>query len=219
MENNTEPKRTIKERLLKILKNYLTLGIVIIIPLWLTFFVASILFDWVSNFTYPIFNAFTPEKQYAQIITKVGSFFISIILVCLLGFFANKVFGKNVLGFFEHLIGKIPIIGTVYLSAKQFINFIFSSDKTKGFKQVVLVPYPNEKSYSVAFLTNTLKINGEEHVCTFMPTTPNPSTGFLMMYKEKDIIHTNYSIDQAFQFIISVGVIGLDDKHSKDKPV
>jgi uncharacterized membrane protein len=134
-----------------------------------------------------------------------------------LGFLTNKIIGKTVLNFFERLIDNVPLINTVYSSAKQFINFLFGKDKSKGFKKVVFVPYPHKDSYAVAFLTGEQIIKGERYVCAFMPTTPNPTTGFLILYKEEEIIHTNYTVDQAFQIIISMGVISLNDKNTRLK--
>ena len=221
MENNSqEPKKTFKEKFIKLFKAHFMMGIVVIVPAWIAFWVGSILFNWVSNFTFPIFKIFIKDEKYIFVAVKTGSFFISVGLICLLGFFTNIIFGKNVLSYLEKLISRIPMIGTVYSSAKQFVGFIFSKDKTKGFKQVVLIPYPNEHTRALAFLTNRIEIEGKRYVCIFMPTTPNPSTGFLMLYKESDIQYTNYSIDQAFQFIISVGVIGLDpDKQNEEIPI
>ncbi|MDR1952110.1 MAG: DUF502 domain-containing protein [Elusimicrobiota bacterium] len=219
MENDIiKPRKTFKEKIVRILKNYLVMGIIIIIPLWLTYFVVSILFGWVSNFTFPIIsavlNAFTSDHKYYLLAVKISSFFISMTLICSLGFIANNLFGKTIIKFIEQIIRKIPMVGAVYFSAQQFVNFIFSDDKTKGFKQVILVPYPNEYSLSVAFLTNKTVIQGKEYICAFMPTTPNPSTGFLMLFNdEKKIIYTDYTIEQAFQFIISVGVISLGEKY------
>ncbi|MDR3048773.1 MAG: DUF502 domain-containing protein [Elusimicrobiota bacterium] len=208
-----EAKKTIKQRLGKLIKSHFMMGIVIIIPLWLAYFVASILFNWVGHFTFPAIDIFTPDKRWIYVISKISSFFISIALVCLLGFLTNKVLGRNVIKFFEKAIEKIPMISTVYFSAKQFINFIFAGDNEKGFKQVVFVPYPYKGVYAAAFLTNEQTIKGENYICVFMPTTPNPSTGFLMMFKKEEVVYTDYTIDQAFQFIISVGVISLDNHH------
>ena len=112
--------------------------------------------------------------------------------------------------FFEKLINNVPLIGAVYSSAKQFIHFLFGKDK--GFKKVILVPYPSKGIYCTAFLTGEQIIKGQKYLCVFMPTTPNPTTGFLLLYKEEDIIYTNYTIDQAFQFIMSIGVINMNER-------
>ena len=204
--------KSVKELLGVFLKRYLVTGLIIIIPLWLTFFIVIILFNWVSSFTFPVISYFITDKPWVMTLTKIVSFFISIASICLLGFLTNKVLGKSVLNYFEKLIEKVPLVGTIYAAAKQFVNFLFGKDKANSFKEVVLVPYPNKDFYSVAFKTGEQFIKGEKYVCVFMPTTPNPTTGFLLLVKEKDIVYTNYTIDQAFQFIISIGVIGMNDK-------
>ena len=196
------------------IKRYLVTGLIVIIPLWLTFFIVTILFNWISNFTFPILDYFISDKAWAQMLAKVISFFVSITSICLLGFLASKVLGRTVLNYFEKLLNKVPLIGTVYSAAKQFVGFLFGKDKNKSFKSVVFVPYPNADTYCVAFKTGEQTVGEEKYICTFMPTTPNPTTGFLLLLKEKDIIYTDYTIDQAFQFLISIGVISMD---SRDK--
>ncbi len=211
MENNAaeKKKRTVKARIGIIFKRYFVTGLIIIIPLWLTFFIGMILFNWVTSFTFPILNTFMSDKMWIHILTKIISFFVSVASICVLGFLTNKVLGKTLLNAFEKFIDKVPLIGTVYSAAKQFVGFLFGKDKTKSFKEVVFVPYPNKDFYSTAFKTGEQYIKGEKYACVFMPTTPNPTTGFLLLTKEKDIIYTNYTIDQAFQFIISIGVINM----------
>jgi uncharacterized membrane protein len=140
---------------------------------------------------------------------------LSLLSIIILGFIANRAFGKKTLISIEKLIEKLPIFGTVHSAAKQFVNFIFGKDSKKSFKQVVFVPYPTKDVYSVAFLTGEQKVNNEKRICVFMPTTPNPTTGFLFLMKEEDIIYTNYSVEQAFHFIISVGVIEMDNNSKK----
>jgi uncharacterized membrane protein len=194
------------------MKRYLVTGLIVIIPLWLTFFIITVLFNWISNFTYPALAYFISDKAWAQMLAKAISFFVSIASICLLGFLANKVLGRTALNYFEKLINKVPLIGTVYSAAKQFVSFMFGKDKNKSFSEVIFIPYPNADTYCVAFKTGEQMIGDEKYICTFMPTTPNPTTGFLFLLKEKDVIHTDYTVDQAFQFVISIGVITMNGK-------
>lgn len=220
MENNeseqVQAKKTFKEQIGILIKRYLSTGLIILMPLWLTFFVVKIIFNWVSNFTYPVFypflSALIADKFWIYMLLKASSFVISIASICFLGFIANKVIGRSILNYFEKLIVNVPLIGTVYSSVKQVIHFLFGKDKNKSFKKVVLVPYPNKDTYCVAFLTGEQIVNGEKRLCVFMPTVPNPTTGFLFMYKEEDIVYTNYTVDKAFQFMISMGVIGMNER-------
>lgn len=207
-------KKTIKEKLEILFKRYLVTGLIVIIPLWLTFFIVAILFNWISNFAapylIPMLDWFMPDRAWVFRLQRVISFLVAIASICLLGFVTNRVFGKTLLNWLEKFIEKVPLLGTVHSAAKQFVRFVFGKDKTTGFKKVVFVPFPNKGVYSVAFQTGEQQVDGEKHVCVFMPTTPNPTTGFLMLFKETDIKQTNYTIEEAFQFIISIGVISLD---------
>ncbi|MCL2506482.1 MAG: DUF502 domain-containing protein [Endomicrobia bacterium] len=204
-----------------IFKKYLVTGLIVIIPLWLTFFVLQILFNFISDFTspyiVPALSYFISDRLWVHWVAKIISFFASISIVCVLGFLTNKVLGKTILAFFENVIKKVPLLGTIYSGTKQLIGFIFSGDGKKGFKQVLFVPYPTRGIYSLAFLTGEQMINGEKYLCVLMPPTPNPTTGFLFLCKEEDVIYTKYTIEDAFRFILSAGVLGLDQKEINDE--
>ncbi|MDR3306084.1 MAG: DUF502 domain-containing protein [Endomicrobium sp.] len=212
MENE---ENSIKGKLRASIKKYMITGLIVIIPLWLMYFVIAILFKWTSGFTLPVIKYFLVDKYWIQVVGKISSFCLSLISIVILGFIANRAFGKKTLISIEKLIEKLPIFGTVHSAAKQFVNFIFGKNGKKSFKQVVFVPYPTKDVYCVAFLTGDQKVNNEKRICVFMPTTPNPTTGFLFLIKEEDIIYTNYNVEQAFQFIISVGVIEMDKNNKK----
>ncbi|GHT43665.1 membrane protein [Endomicrobiia bacterium] len=210
MENEKQNKKSLKEKFKVLVKTYLTTGLVVIIPLWLTYFVVATLFKWVGSFALPAVSYCVSDTRWPHVLAKILSFFGSIICILILGFIANRVFGKRTLGFIEKLIGKLSILGTVHSTTKQFVNFIFGTNNKRSFKQVIFVYYPNKEIYSVAFLTGVQMIKGEKRICVFMPTAPNPTSGFLLLVKEEDVIYTNYSVEQAFQFIISAGVIDMD---------
>ncbi|MDR2395635.1 MAG: DUF502 domain-containing protein [Endomicrobium sp.] len=197
------------------LKTYLITGLVVIIPIWLTYLVVAIVFKWVSGFTFPVVKYYIVDKYWVVVIAKTLSFFASILSILLLGFVANRILGKRILIYIENFIDKLPVLGTVYSSAKKFMSFLFGADSKKSFKQVVFVCYPKKGVYSVAFLTGEQNIGDRKYLCVFMPTTPNPTTGFLLLCQEEDIIYTNYRIEKAFQFIISAGVISMDEVLSK----
>jgi uncharacterized membrane protein len=212
MENE---EKKIKEKLSGKIKRYMITGLIVIIPLWLTYFVTAILFKWVGGLTLPVIKYFLVDKYWIQVIGEFSSFFISILSIILLGFITSRIFTKKILISIEKLIEKLPILGTVHSATKQFVNFIFGSESKKSFKQVVFIHYPTKDVYSVAFLTGEQFVNKEKRICAFMPTTPNPTTGFLFLMKEEDIIYTDYTVEQAFQIIMSVGVIAMDKNNKK----
>jgi len=205
----------LEEKIGILIKTYAVTGLVVVIPLWLTFFVMKFFFNWISSFAFPVVNYFVADRYWVHVIARFLSFFISIISIIILGFITNRVFGKSALNSIEKLIKKLPVFGMVHSAAKQFINFIFGKDGIEKFKKIVFVPYPNKGVYSVAFLTGEQTIKGEKYLCAFMPTTPNPTTGFLLLFREKEVIYTDYTVEQAFQFIVSVGVINMGKKINK----
>lgn len=216
-----QEKKTLRSQLEVLFKKYLVTGLIVIIPLWLTFFIVTVLFNWISNFAapylIPILDWFMPDRVWVFRLQKLISFLVAVASICFLGFVTNRVFGKTILNWLEKFIEKVPLLGTVHSAAKQFVRFVFGKEKNSGFKKVILIPFPNKGGYSVAFLTGEQEIDGEQYICAFMPTTPNPTTGFLLMFKEKDIKYTDYSLEDAFQFIISIGVISLDKNKRKMK--
>jgi uncharacterized membrane protein len=125
----------------------------------------------------------------------------------------NLKVGTIVITYLEAIINRIPILGPLHSTAKQFISFIFCKNNSRQFKKVVFVPYPNSKNYSIAFVTGEQQINKDRYLSVFMPTTPNPTTGFLLFFKKEDILYTNYTVEQAFKIIISVGIITMDKKN------
>jgi uncharacterized membrane protein len=220
MGNEKQNKKNLEAKKGKIgilVKKYVMTGLVVVIPLWLTFFVMKILFKWISSFAFPAINYFVTDTYWVHVLARFSSFFISIICVIILGFITNRVFGKSALNSVEKLIKKLPVFGTVHFAAKQFINFIFGKDNMEKFKKIIFVPYPNNGVYSVAFLTGEQLIRDEKYLCAFMPTTPNPTTGFLLLFKEKEVIYTDYTVEQAFQFVVSVGVINMTKNNNKIK--
>jgi uncharacterized membrane protein len=194
-----------------LIKKYLITGLIVIIPIWLTYFVVSIIFEWASSFTFSIISKFVPDTYLIRIVIKLLSFFVSLVCVIVFGFITNMVFGKSILNSIEKFIKKLPILGIVYSSAKQFISFIFGNNGKKNFKKVIFVRYPNKYTYSIAFSTGKQLIYNKNYICAFMPTTPNPTTGFLLLFEEKDVIYSDYTMEQAFKFIISAGVINMEN--------
>jgi uncharacterized membrane protein len=115
--------------------------------------------------------------------------------------------------FFENLFIKLPLIGNIYSSLKKLFSFFSNdNDTTKNFQKVVFIPFPTKETYCVAFSTGEKIINGHKYITTFMPTTPNPTTGFLMLVKEEDVVECDYTVEDAIQYIISAGIVKPDKK-------
>ncbi len=156
------------------------------------------------------FNAEQLQNLVAQLLILVSLFFITIGL----GIIARWFFFHTMIKFAEYIVRYIPLVSTIYKTSKDVIKTIFTSE-TKSFKQVVLVRFPNPESYSIGLVTRE-EIPGlkqtdfEDAVAVFVPTTPNPTSGFMVIYKKQDLIFLDMKVEDAFKYVISCGVIMPD---------
>ena len=211
-----------KEKKSIVRKSFIS-GLLVILPVWLTIFIILILFKWISSLSMPILSPFlklfTSDSEWVEVLAKIASFFLTLIIIFFIGFFTNIWFGKKLYAFFENLFIKIPLIGSIYSALKKLFSFFAKSDDdtTQKFQKVVFIPFPTKGTYCVAFSTGEKIINGQKYISTFMPTTPNPTTGFLMLVKEEDIIESEYTVEEAIQYIISAGIVQPDKKQLGEK--
>ncbi|MCL1972469.1 MAG: DUF502 domain-containing protein [Endomicrobia bacterium] len=195
-----------------LIRKYFLTGLVAIIPLWVCYVLISIVFTWVSSFsmpyTLPLVRMFF-IGTWVYPVVKFISFIISILFISAVGFLTTQLLGKKILVAIENVIVKFPVVGSLYNASKKFLDFIVSSDgKNSAFKQAVLVPYPVKDTYSIGFLTGERFIKGEKYFSVFMPTIPNITTGFVILFKEEQVITSiNFSVDEAFQYMLSAGVV------------
>ena len=198
-------------------------GLLVILPVWLTIFIILILFKWISSLSMPILSPFlklfTSDSQWVEMLATIASFFLTLVIIFFIGFFTNIWFGKKLYNFFENLFIKLPLIGSIYSALKKLFSFFAKGDDdtTQKFQKVVFIPFPTKETYCVAFSTGEKIINGQKYISTFMPTTPNPTTGFLMLVKEEDIIESEYTVEEAIQYIISAGIVQPDMKQLGEK--
>ena len=129
----------------------------------------------------------------------------------LTGLFAANIVGRSMVNFWESVLDRIPVVRSVYSAAKNFAEVVFS-DSSNSFKQVLLIEYPRKGVFSLAFQTSSelgevQGRTGEEVVCTFVPTTPNPTSGFIIIVPKKDVVELDMEVDEALKMIISLGVV------------
>ena len=220
MANKNNDSKKEKKGILR--KSFIS-GLLVILPVWLTIFIILILFKWISSFSMPILSPFlklfTSDSEWVEVLAKIASFFLTLVIIFFIGFFTNIWFGKKLYNFFENLFIKIPLIGSIYSALKKLFSFFAKSDDdtVQKFQKVVFIPFPTKETYCVAFSTGEKIINGQKYISTFMPTTPNPTTGFLMLVKEEDIIESEYTVEEAIQYIISAGIVQPDKKQLGEK--
>jgi uncharacterized membrane protein len=136
---------------------------------------------------------------------------LTILVLLITGVLAANIVGRAFVGGWESILDRIPVVRSVYGAAKNFAEIVFS-DSSQSFKNVLLIQYPREGLYSLAFQTATelgevQGRTGEEIVCCFVPTTPNPTSGFIVIVPKKDVTVLDMEVDEALKMIISLGVV------------
>jgi uncharacterized membrane protein len=135
--------------------------------------------------------------------------FLTVVLICLAGRYGRNYLGRKTIEWVDHVLLQVPLLNKIYGTVKQ-VNESFSSNKS-SFKQVVLVAFPHARSRSLAFVTGEQKgLGAEKLISVFIPTTPNPTSGFLLLVPESEIIKLDISVADGIKFIISLGAISPD---------
>lgn len=150
---------------------------------------------------------------------KIISVAVVLLLVTLLGYASRFLLGRIILNGFENLLARVPFISTVYRTVKQIVN-TFSKEKKAVFQEVVILEYPRKRCYVLGFITShakgeTQEATKEKIINVFVPTTPNPTSGFLLMLPEEDIVRLEMSISDGMKWIISGGAVVPDPKTGK----
>jgi len=197
--------KTIKKRSIFVkLRNYFLAGIVVLIPIGITLYLTLAIINISSNILPRELN---PNHYLPYNIPGV-EIIISIFLITFIGWLSLSFIGKKLLKFFEDILKKIPILRTIYSAITQMTETFTKTEGNK--KNVVLVEYPRKGSWAVGFATkeNTSEITTKAKknlVNVFVPTTPNPTSGFLLMFPKEDIIYLDMTFEQASKFIVSAG--------------
>lgn len=192
---------------MRFFKRYFITGLLIWIPLIITIWVVTLLISTLNSFV-PYF--LSPQSLFGF---RIPGFQVVLVLVVV---FLTGVLGANFIGRafvdrWEQLLGRIPLVRSIYNSVKQVSDTVLSPDG-QAFREAVLVQYPRHGSWTIAFLTGVPsgeiahKLHGE-HVSVYVPTTPNPTSGFFLMMPREDVHMLDISVDAALKYIVSMGVV------------
>lgn len=199
------------------LKRYLITGLLTIIPLWLTWLVFKFIFSFLSHVGAPavaaLFAALSAAFPSAAIwlsqewLQSIIAFVGTVIALYLVGFATNRVFGQRIIDGFERLISRIPLVHTIYGGSKKLMAVL--STKPAGMQRVVLIDFPSPELKSIGFVTRVFVDRaGRELAAVYVPTTPNPTGGYLEIVPVEKLIATDWTMDQAMAFILSGGAVG-----------
>jgi len=186
------------------LRNYFITGIVVLVPIGITLYLTKFIISVSSNLIPTEIN----PNSYLPFAVPGLEIFISIIIITLVGGLSLSFIGKKVLQFVNELFKRIPILRTIYSAIGQMTETFAPKRKSK--KSVVLIEYPRKGSWAVGFITKEnkgeiSKKTNQKLVNVFVPTTPNPTSGFLLMFPKDEVIHLDMNFEEASKFIVSAG--------------
>ena len=197
------------------MKKYFITGLLIWIPLIITFLVLSWIVGTLDQILLWLPRNIQPSELLGFHLPGVGAL-MSVLIVFATGLVAANVLGQKLVQLWEGLLARIPVVKSIYYSVKQVSDTLFSSSG-QAFRKALLVQYPRHGAWTIAFLTgrpggDAAHHLGPDYVSVYVPTTPNPTSGFFLMMPAADVIELDMSVDEALKYIISMGVVAPPDR-------
>jgi uncharacterized membrane protein len=194
----------------KSIRSYLLAGLVVWLPVIVTFVVLRFIVDLLDRSIALLPHAYQPEQLFGFHLPGYGVL-LSLVLLFVTGVIATNFLGQRLMRWSEAILDRIPLVRSIYSATKQVMETVFSSN-SQAFRKVLLVEYPRKGLWTIAFQTGVASDMVQEHTGTemlsiFIPTTPNPTSGFLMMVPKSDAKELSMSIDDALKLVISLGVM------------
>ncbi len=194
-------------------RRYFVAGILFFAPIGITLWAIASIVVWLDNLILPhVIKLLVPSIDEPPALPVLGMLF-SFVVIILLGIVARHVFGSELLRAWERLLSRIPVARTLYSGVKQLFEAIFSStSKASRFRRVVMVEYPRKGVYALAFTTGpaqgAVQDATERHMINcFLPTTPNPTSGFYLLVPEEEVVDVDLSVEDAFKLVMSAGLV------------
>lgn len=195
-------------------------GIVVIAPVGLTVWLIWSLAGWVDGFVLPFVPyTFQPEKYIGINLRGVGVI-IFLIFTIFVGWIAKGLIGKSLIRYAESLVERMPVVRTIYSGVKQIAETVFAQSE-RSFEKACLIEYPRRGIWAIGFISTaakgevTAKTGVPEMLSIFVPTTPNPTSGFLLFFPKEDVFELDMSIEEAAKLVISAGLVYPDDASPK----
>jgi len=192
------------------MKKYFITGLLVLVPLFITVWVISSLIGMMDQSLFLLPENWRPKAQLGLEIPGVGAL-LTLLIIFVTGLIATNFFGKQLILLWEAMLARVPVVKSIYASVKQVSDTLFS-DSGNAFRQAVLVQFPRQGAWTIAFVTG--KPGGDvanhlpgDFVSIYVPTTPNPTGGYFLMMPRADLIELDMSVDEALKYIISMGVV------------
>lgn len=197
------------------MKKYFITGLLVLVPLVVTFWVMSTLIETLDQSLLLLPEEWRPQKLLGFSMAGLGAI-LTLVVIFLTGVIATNFFGQQLIMLWEEMLSRVPVVKSIYSSVKQVSDTIFS-DSGNAFRQALLIEFPRKGSWTVAFLTGEPGGDVSNHlqgdyVSVYVPTTPNPTGGYFLMMESKDVVALDMSVDQALKYIISMGTVAPEIK-------
>ena len=192
------------------MKKYLITGLLIWIPLAITIWVLELIVSTMDQSLLLLPPKYQPHALFGHQIPGLGAL-LTVLVVFVTGVLASNILGQRLVFFWERILGRIPVVKTIYTAVKQVSDTLFAPGG-QAFSKALLVQYPRQGCWTIAFLTG--KPGGDlanhlrgDYVSIYLPTTPNPTSGFFLVMPRADVIELDMSVDEALKYVISMGVV------------
>ena len=210
-------------KIAKALKKYLITGVLVWLPIAVTIWAMTYIISAADRLISLLPESWQPQHFWGFNIPGLGIVAATVVLF-VTGVFAANVLGRRILGAWDSLLGRIPVVKSIYSSVKKVSESLLS-DSSRSFKTPVLVPFPQPGIWTIAFVSGHIpdKLKGslpqdDDYISVYVPTTPNPTGSYYIMVKKSDVRELDMSVDQALKYVISLGMVMPDDLPVKALP-
>ena len=206
------------------LRRYFLTGLIVVAPVAITAYLTWSIVLWVDGWVKPYLPSIYNPDTYLPFSVPGYGLLVALFLITMVGFLTANLVGRSVLGFGESLLDRMPLVRTVYKALKQIFETVLA-EQNSSFKQAGLIEYPRKGIWSIVFIATETKgevdklLPENETIAVFLPTTPNPTSGFLLFVPRKDIHYLEMSVEEAAKMVISAGLVAPEHpKPPKPEP-
>lgn len=197
------------------MRKYFITGLLVLVPLFITAWVLNTVIGMMDQTLLLLPAEWRPEALFGRQIPGFGVI-VTLLIVLSTGIVATNFFGRKLIDLWEHFLGRLPFVKSLYNSVKQVSDTLFS-DSGNAFRKALLVQFPHQGTWTIGFQTGTPGGDVANHlhgdyVSVYVPTTPNPTGGYFIMLPKSDVIELDMTVDEALKYIISMGVVAPTDK-------
>ena len=210
-------------RIRRSLGGYFVAGVLTFAPIGITIWAIAWIIQRLDSLLLPrVIRLLFPDLEAPPNLPFVGAIF-TLFVILLFGVVARHLFGREIVRLWERLLSRVPVARNIYAAVKQLLDAIFVSGSQTNFRRVVLIEYPRRGVYAIAFTTGPARgpvgqIPEPDLVNVFVPTTPNPTSGFYLVVPEKDLTSLDVTVEQAFKLVMSAGLVAPEESVPGEAP-